>query len=480
MPDDAKQPGYATLATTARDTLGGRFLRRFWHPFARKGDLGIGEATRVEVMNDAYTFARLAPTQHTLLPERCPHRGMPLHLGEVSEHGVRCPYHGWSFDAAGACTSAPGEPERFAATVSLECHPIREAFGLWFGYFGPGAPPPFPYEGVAMDGLVPYRMAPIHWPCNFMLRLENTADVTHLGGIHRTSGLDAFLPATFSLALTHESTGYLLRVESTSPELGAPFRYLYPNRFQYRQPFMPEMPWLEHLTWHVPTNDGSTCTWTVILVPTDDPEALFSERPEPRESDRSIVEAALRVVHHEGTLADLRGHPNLTEIEDCVAVCAQHLAGGPLPSQLGSADAGVEAIRAILDDEIHRFDAGAAFSGAIAINRDTWDGLPEEVQAAMVEAGKAYTKAHGQDLVERHEFALNKMVELGANQDPPVTIVVMPQGEREKWVNMMPDLAADWAAPLDERGIPAKDFLNAYMAGLKARGVTPVRDWTLN
>ena len=126
---------------------------------------------------------------------------------------------------------------------------------------------------------------------------------------------------------------------------------------------------------------------------------------------------------------------------------------------------------------INRFDAGAAFSGAVAINRDSWDRLPAEVQDAMVEAGKYYTKAHGEDLVKRHEFALNKMVELGATQNPPVTIVPMPASERAKWVNLLPDLAGDWAKPLDERGIPAQAFMKQYMEGLRARGEKPVRDW---
>ncbi|NNE87675.1 MAG: C4-dicarboxylate TRAP transporter substrate-binding protein [Silicimonas sp.] len=126
---------------------------------------------------------------------------------------------------------------------------------------------------------------------------------------------------------------------------------------------------------------------------------------------------------------------------------------------------------------INRFDAGGAFSGAVAINRDSWEGLPEEVQNAMVEAGKYYTTSHGQDLVERHEFALNKMVELGASQDTPVTIVPMPEGELVKWVNKMPDLAGDWAAPLDARGIPATEFIAAYMEALRSRGETPARDW---
>ena len=126
---------------------------------------------------------------------------------------------------------------------------------------------------------------------------------------------------------------------------------------------------------------------------------------------------------------------------------------------------------------INRFDAGGAFSGAIAINLDTWNGLPEEVQTAMIEAGRYYTESHGRDLVERHEFALNRMVEVGAGQAVPVQIVPMPEGELKKWADMLPNIAADWAAPLDARGIPATEFLAAYMDALRARGETPVRDW---
>ncbi len=126
---------------------------------------------------------------------------------------------------------------------------------------------------------------------------------------------------------------------------------------------------------------------------------------------------------------------------------------------------------------INRFDVGVAFSGAVAINADTWDGLPEEVQNAMTEAGKYYTTSHAQDLIDRHEFVINKMVELGADQNPPVTVVAIDPEQRTKWANMLPDLAADWANPLEERGIPAKAFLAEYMAALRANGVTPTRNW---
>ena len=126
---------------------------------------------------------------------------------------------------------------------------------------------------------------------------------------------------------------------------------------------------------------------------------------------------------------------------------------------------------------INRFDAGVAFSGAVAINRDSWDGLPEEVQNAMIEAGEYYTEAHGKDLLERHEIAMNKMVELGATQSPPVQIIKMSDEQRQAWVDKLPDIAGEWAADLDAKGLPASEFLKAYMQGLRDRGETPMRNW---
>jgi len=123
---------------------------------------------------------------------------------------------------------------------------------------------------------------------------------------------------------------------------------------------------------------------------------------------------------------------------------------------------------------ITRVDMGTAFSGAIAINRDAWETLPEEVQDAMREAGRHYTDAHGRDLLERREFALNRMIELGADQRTPVTLTDLPEAERQAWVDGLPDVAGEWAAA---NGPAAAAFLQAYMAGLRAAGETPARDW---
>lgn len=155
-----------------------------------------------------------------------------------------------------------------------------------------------------------------------------------------------------------------------------------------------------------------------------------------------------------------------TDIQTGVSDGALSLALGVLPIKLHE-----------VAPYIARFDAAAAFSGAIAINADVWETLPEEVQNAMIEAGKYYTESHGRDMVTQHEAALLTMVGMGANQNPPVTIIEMPPAERQKWVDLLPNLAAEWAEPLDAQGIPASEFLKQYMAGLRDKGVQPHRNW---
>jgi TRAP-type C4-dicarboxylate transport system substrate-binding protein len=155
-----------------------------------------------------------------------------------------------------------------------------------------------------------------------------------------------------------------------------------------------------------------------------------------------------------------------TDIQTGVSDGVVSLALGALPAKLYE-----------VAPYITRVRIGTAFSGAVAINKDSWDGLPEEVQQAMIAAGKFYTDAHGKDLLERHEAAFAKMVELGAGQNPKVAIAELPAGDRQKWVDGLPDIAGEWAAAAEAKGLPAKAFIKAYMDGLRAAGETPARNW---
>jgi hypothetical protein len=53
----------------------------------------------------------------------------------------------------------------------------------------------------------------------------------------------------------------------------------------------------------------------------------------------------------------------------------------------------------------------------------------------------------------------------------------MSEEDRQAWVNAMPNIAREWADGLEAQGVPARDFMKAYMEGLRARGEASVRDW---
>jgi TRAP-type C4-dicarboxylate transport system substrate-binding protein len=152
-----------------------------------------------------------------------------------------------------------------------------------------------------------------------------------------------------------------------------------------------------------------------------------------------------------------------TDIQTGVSDGVLSLALGVLPSKVYEVAPYVTRVR-----------MGTAFSGAIAANRDFWEGLPEPVQQAMMGAGAYYTEAHGADLLERQEAAMAAILAAGAEQDPPVQIFELPQEQRAAWVQNLPDIGAEWAA---QNGEAAGAFLDAYMAALKARGEEPLRDW---
>lgn len=115
-----------------------------------------------------------------------------------------------------------------------------------------------------------------------------------------------------------------------------------------------------------------------------------------------------------------------------------------------------------------RIDIGAMYFGSVAVNKKFFDKLPKEVQDAMLQAGKATSKAHGQHVTKTANAALETMKAAG------LQITELPQAEKTKWVNSLPNIVAPW---LQTTGDAGKQVLKAYFDELRARGVKPLRDW---
>jgi TRAP-type C4-dicarboxylate transport system substrate-binding protein len=155
-----------------------------------------------------------------------------------------------------------------------------------------------------------------------------------------------------------------------------------------------------------------------------------------------------------------------TDIQTGVSDGVVSLATGILPTKIYE-----------VAPDIAMLNMGVVFSGGLAINKDTWAKLPPEVQVAMREAGAEYSRRHGEDLVQRHESAIARMVEVGKTQNPPVTVTPMSESDRRKWIDQLPALSQEWVKNNEARGTQAKALLSQYIAAVKARGAKPERDW---
>jgi TRAP-type C4-dicarboxylate transport system substrate-binding protein len=144
--------------------------------------------------------------------------------------------------------------------------------------------------------------------------------------------------------------------------------------------------------------------------------------------------------------------------------------------QTGVADGAVILITGVIPFKLHevapyitKVDLGAVFSGALAMNRKTYDGLPPHMQELFRELGRDYAKMCA-DLVAEREAgawaALGKM--------PNVRISEMPEAERVKWAKALPDVAGDWAR---RNGEPGRQVLKIFMEEARKRGAKPLREW---
>jgi TRAP-type C4-dicarboxylate transport system substrate-binding protein len=114
---------------------------------------------------------------------------------------------------------------------------------------------------------------------------------------------------------------------------------------------------------------------------------------------------------------------------------------------------------------------GSQVTGALAINLDTWNRLPDEARAVLEQLGPEYSKAVADELSNRYEASLARMTKEGA------MVTEFPLAEKQRWLAAMPDIATPWAEATERRGIPAGEVLRAYMNAVRARGIQPLRDW---
>ncbi len=177
------------LCRVGPGTPTGDLFRQYWIPALLSTELPEpdGPPERVRLLGEDLVAFRDTRGHVGMLAHNCPHRGASLFFGRNEENGLRCVYHGWKFDTAGACVDMPNEPPEssFKHKVRATSYPCAERSGVIWTYMGPRAtPPPLPDLEPNMLPEGQYEVAKVLRDCNWFQGLEGDIDTSHLGFLH--------------------------------------------------------------------------------------------------------------------------------------------------------------------------------------------------------------------------------------------------------------------------------------------------------
>lgn len=193
MTDQIVRPAYSQDAPTEprRDIMRWKSgtLHRNWYAACTADELTGFKPIGRTIMGEHLVVFRDADRQPVALADRCLHRAAKLSEGTVADGCVKCPYHGWAYDARGQVVHIPSEgPERCDRPgKKAESFPCLEAHGLvwvWLGEAGV-APThePFSMPWYQADGWKTYYMITAFE--NGVTNLaENFMDVPHTVFVH--------------------------------------------------------------------------------------------------------------------------------------------------------------------------------------------------------------------------------------------------------------------------------------------------------
>ena len=174
------------LTQVGQGTPMGDLLRRYWQPIAATVELEKRWTKRVRLFGENLVLFRDRQGRRGLIAEQCPHRGASFAHGIPTQDGIRCPYHGWEFNAQGKCLSQPNERDncRFRERVATDAYPVEELGGLLFAYLGPQPRPLLPrFDGFVAEGAI-RMLGRALLPINWLQIMENSMDPIHTEWLH--------------------------------------------------------------------------------------------------------------------------------------------------------------------------------------------------------------------------------------------------------------------------------------------------------
>ena len=114
---------------------------------------------------------------------------------------------------------------------------------------------------------------------------------------------------------------------------------------------------------------------------------------------------------------------------------------------------------------------GVGGSTCMTINTVTWNKLPRFVKDIFLDLAVDWPKWQ----VVADKAKTKKFI--GIMKKKGVKFSTLSPKERLRWVNAMPNVAMEWAARQDKKGLPGTEVMSSYLAELRRLNVKMLREW---
>ncbi|MFB1035668.1 MAG: Rieske 2Fe-2S domain-containing protein [Sinobacterium sp.] len=186
------------MAKAADYSLGPATFPRGWFVVAESSELDE-KPLAVRFFDQDFAIYRGESGKAIMLDAYCPHMGTHLAAGDsavivqngeqIEGDSIRCPYHGWRFDADGQCDEIPYHDGPIPRSAKLNSYTLKEVMGCLIMWFDPaGGEPDYKCPSLTQWN----DPAWVNWKLDHLGEiaihpqeiLDNMADCQHLGPTH--------------------------------------------------------------------------------------------------------------------------------------------------------------------------------------------------------------------------------------------------------------------------------------------------------
>ena len=163
-------------------------LRDHWYIVCRAEQVASGPVGRT-VLGEAVVVFRDASGKIGVLADRCAHRNLALSRGKVTDDGLRCAYHGWTWATDGHCANIPAACDGDCSAIRVKSYEAVEQQGFVWVWMpaenGAGSNAgPVVFPGMEETGWRHFLMEREFDAAAFHC-VENFLDVPHTAHVHR-------------------------------------------------------------------------------------------------------------------------------------------------------------------------------------------------------------------------------------------------------------------------------------------------------